>query len=510
MDINILRHSCFYEETIFNEDAEQNVENEVVLPDYCKPIKKILKCNAEPRLTSKGMNGQNLYVDGTIFLCILYVDDEDCLQSFEFTFPVSKSFELNDSYDNCYIIGNIKCDYLNCRAVSERKLQIKGTVVITTKIKHKKQTEVISDIDGGCIEVLKDLSPATMPMGHSEKNLIIEEEISLGNGQPSIENILRYDVAPIIQEFKVINNKVIVKGNLKVYILYSSHDGARTNNMSATLPYSQIVDFEGVHENCKCDCNASVIFCEIKARSGEDECRSFLLTSKLAISVSAYCDSDVPIIYDAYSTNHNINVTKSEIVLDCIKENFFDKFIAKKTLEFSDGAIGSIIDMWCSCAINGYKYEGKYIIVSGSVIVQILTYDVDNIPNYYERPIDFEYKFETSTNYEALYCKSIAEILNSSFTILNANQLEISVELNVMGSIYDKIKSSVIMNIEMLDGKKERKDLNCGIVIYFAESGEKIWDIAKRYNSRREEIQSLNNYSEETLKENMSLIIPIK
>lgn len=510
MDINVLKHSCFYEESFFNDGSEQNIETEVVLPDFCKPIKKILKCHDEPRLTSKGFNGQNLFIDGTIHLCILYVDDENCLQSFEHTIPISKNFELKESFDNCCITGKIKCDYLNCRAVSERKLQIKGSAIINVNVKCKKQIEIISDIDGCCVETLKDFSPATMPMGQGEKNLIIEEEISLGNGQPSIENILRYDVVPIIQEFKVINNKVITKGNLKVCVLYSSSDGNRTHNLSATLPFSQIVDIEGVHENCKCDCDVSVIFCELKQRTGEDECRSFILTAKLSVSVNAYCDSEIPVIYDAYSTNYNIDIKKSEIDIDCIKENFSDKFIAKKTLEFSDGAIGSIIDVWCNCQTNGYKVEGRNIIVSGCVIVQILTYDVDNLPNYFERPIDFEYKFETSMSYDFLYCNTIANILNSSFTILNANQLEIVVELSVMGSLYDKSKSTVITNIELLEGKKERVDKNCGIIIYFAESGERVWDIAKRYNSRKEEILSLNNCTEEKLREKKNLIIPIK
>lgn len=510
MEINVLKHSCFYDETIFNDGAEQGIDAELTLPDYCKPIKKILKCQAEPRITTKGINGQSIFIDGTIYFCILYVDDEDCLQSFEYTVPISKSFELSDTYENCSVIGNLKCDYLNCRAISERKLQLKGSATITASVKCKKQVEVLSDIDGGFVETLKEFSPATMPMGHGEKNLIVEEEISIGNGQPSVEKLLRYDVVPLIQEYKVINNKVIIKGNLKVYVLYSSHDGSRTHNISALLPYSQIVDIEGVNENCKCDCDASTIFCELKQRTGDDECRSFILTAKLLVSVNAYCDSEIPFIYDAYSTCCNINTIKSDIDISCIKENFSDKFIAKKTLEFSDGMVGSIIDMWCSCQTNGYKRDGKYIIISGSVVVQILSYDVDNMPNYFERPIDFEYRYESSMDYCSLYCKSVPDILNSSFTIVSANQLEISVELNITGCLYDKIKSTVVTDIELLDGKKDGKDKNCGIVIYFAESGERLWDIAKRYNSCKDEIKNINNCLEDILNESKSLIIPIK
>ena len=40
--------------------------------------------------------------------------------------------------------------------------------------------------------------------------------------------------------------------------------------------------------------------------------------------------------------------------------------------------------------------------------------------------------------------------------------------------------------------------------------GEKIWDIAKRYNSCKDEIMSLNNFTNDTLNERKNLIIPIR
>lgn len=510
METNIIKHPIFLEETVFNETTEQSIDTDLTLPDYCKPIKKILKCKAVPRLTSKGLNGQNLIVDVTVNINILYVDDCNCIQSYEHTVPLSKSFDLNSNYENCNICCKIKTEIINCRALTENKLSIHGTASINASINIKKQFEILSDIDNSSIEMLKDSLPITIPMGEGEKNLIVEEEISIGNGQASVDNLLRYDVVPIVEDIKIISNKIITKGNLKVYVLYSSHDGTRPHNFSVVLPFSQIVDIEGVNEDCKCDCTAQVVFCELKPRHGEDECRSFLLTAKLLITANAHCTSEIPILLDVYSTNCEIETQNTDLTFSSIGEVFNDSFIAKKILEFSDGSIGSVVDVWCDCETSGYKIEGNSVSVSGCVVVNILAYDVDGLPIYFERPIDFEYKYVTTENFNSIMCRVNTEISNSTFTIIGANQLEVTVELKIFGCLHNSLKQTVISDIDIRTEKKKISCYDSGLLIYFAKSGENLWDIAKKYNSCKKEIMQLNNCLEENLIENKSLIIPIK
>ena len=510
METNILRHSIFFEETVFNETTELNIDTDINLPDYCGPIKKILKCRAVPRVTSKSISGQNLLIDGTININVLYSDDSNCIKSYEHIVPIEKGFELNNNFENCNISCKIKSDFINCRALTESKISVHGSASINVVIKTKKPLDIITDIDNTSIELLKDDSTVTIPMGEGEKNLIVEEEISIGNGQASVESLLRYDIVPIVDEIKIISNKVIVKGNLRVYILYSSHEGTRQNNFSVTLPFSQIVDIEGVTEGCKCDCDAQVVFSELKQRAGDDECRSFLLTAKLLVCANAYCTSEIPVIIDAYSTNWEISSKKTDVTLKSIKETINDSFVAKKSLEFSDGSIGSIIDLWCDCDSGGYKMEGNAIITSGRIVVHILAYDADGAPMYFERPIDFDYKFQAKEQFNSMECKIIAEISNCSFTIVGANQIEVTVELKIIGSLYDSAKRTLITDIEILDDKKKQCDYDSGILIYFAKSGENLWDIAKKYNSCKEEIMNMNNCSDLCLTENKNLIIPIK
>ena len=58
MEEKILKTSVYVNDIVFNETAEQPVDVDFSLPDYCPDISKIFKCRAVSRISSKSMNGK--------------------------------------------------------------------------------------------------------------------------------------------------------------------------------------------------------------------------------------------------------------------------------------------------------------------------------------------------------------------------------------------------------------------------------------------------------------------
>lgn len=55
----------------------------------------------------------------------------------------------------------------------------------------------------------------------------------------------------MFREQKIINNKVIAKGELNVRTLYVTDDD-RIDSAAFVFPFSQIVDVDGVDDGCDC------------------------------------------------------------------------------------------------------------------------------------------------------------------------------------------------------------------------------------------------------------------
>ena len=173
MEEKILKTSVFTNDTAFNETAEQPIDVDFTLPDFCPDISKIFKCRAVSRISSKSMNGKNITVDGSVSITVLYCDSDGQLCSYEYQYPFSKNLEMSEECSGGNLCGRSKCEYINCRAVTGRKIDIHGAVGIYVRVFKRKSADIISDIDDCNIEQRRGTAPATVPMGFAEKYLMV-------------------------------------------------------------------------------------------------------------------------------------------------------------------------------------------------------------------------------------------------------------------------------------------------------------------------------------------------
>ncbi len=220
MNLKVLKQEMSVNNEFFNQSAEHSVELNIAVPEYYPEIEKVLKCRATPRVASCGINGQILLVEGNISILLMYVTPKKELCSYEYILPFNHTFEFDGETTGCMPVCNVREEYINCRPTDVRVVELHGAIGINVKIIKKQSTDIVTDIDGGNVVMNRGLAPATTPIGMTEKCTMIEEELELGNGQPSIRNILRYDAVVANSECKIISNKVVCKGDIKVFILY--------------------------------------------------------------------------------------------------------------------------------------------------------------------------------------------------------------------------------------------------------------------------------------------------
>ncbi|MBQ2315910.1 MAG: DUF3794 domain-containing protein, partial [Clostridia bacterium] len=83
MEQKNIRIPVYSNETVFCDSAEQPIDVDFTLPDYCPDIQKILKCRAVSRISSKGINGGTVTVDGSVTVTVIYCDGSGALNSYE-------------------------------------------------------------------------------------------------------------------------------------------------------------------------------------------------------------------------------------------------------------------------------------------------------------------------------------------------------------------------------------------------------------------------------------------
>ena len=509
MEINCTKHSVTAEEKIFSANGSHELKTTLPVNSGHTP-KKILKCSLKAFVTSTRISEKTAMVEGICTLCAICIDEEDRLFSAERTVTFSKSFEAGVSLSGGEVRALVDEDKLTAQISQNGQIDINGELYISVTVIRAVKENVICDIDGKNIEQRHMATGITMPMGSGEKNLICEEEISVGNGQPSVECLIRHRADAVIEETKIVGKKVMIKGSFRIYVLYLPEEGTRPQSFEEAYPFSQLMDIDGLSENCRVHAQATVIFCELTPRPDIDgDLRSFAANLKLLVTAKAYCDDDIPLVCDAFSTDKKLELSRKELCFSRIKENINEKFIARKELEFTDGAIGSVIDMWCENRSSTCRFEDGKLKIIGTIMLNLLAYDSEGVPNCYERPVDFEYAHPCDGEADMLSAQYSVTVTKCTYAMTAVNTLSIAAEPTVEASVYENCKTELITEAE-LSQEKASSDRVSSIILYFADAGENIWDIAKKYNSSISEIKELNGITEDILSEAKKFLIPTK
>ncbi|MBR3967976.1 MAG: DUF3794 domain-containing protein [Clostridia bacterium] len=510
MEHKNLKTSVYSLDKVFSDCVEQPIDIDFTLPDYCSDISKILKCRAVPRISSKSVSGNSVSVEGCVTITVMYCGNDNCVNSYEYLYPFSKKFDTGMDAGGTTIEVKTNCEYINCRAVSGRKIDIHGAVSVSVSVLKRRYSDVISDYDDCNIELLRGSVAATVPIGMADKYLIIEEDVELGAAQPDIRCIIRYDAEPTVTDSKILAGKSIVSGELNVKILYLPENSDVVQTVRCQLPFSQMLEIDGITEDCDCESKVSVAHLEIKPRiSHTGECRQLLLSGKLLITSECCCNNDIEVVLDAYSRKYEADICKKEICFNKIIENVNQTFSCKDTFEFTEGALSSVSDMWCDIKIATVKFNNDKMTVTGIATIFIIAQDEDMIHNFYEKSIDFEFSCAFDMQDDCSYkCEPEITVRNLNYTLIGNGSMELRVELNICAAIYKCSQLPLITDISVDDAKPILKQNQSAMTIYFAHTGEKIWDIAHKYFAQADEIKQINNIDEEVLSSDKMILIP--
>ncbi len=506
MEQNILKNSVFTNETVFCETVEQSIDTDFSLPDYLSDALKVLKCIAKPRIALKTVTDKTVTVDGAVQITVIYCDDAGKIHSFCHMYPFEKVKDTGVDLESAAVEVSAKCEYINCRAVTARKIDIHGALGIKIVAKRKKQCEIICDMQDKNIEVLRGSVPATSPTGYAEKYLIIEEETEIGT-EESGEQILRYDADACVKECKIINGKIIAKGEMRLKVKYLSCGNVKL--FKTDIPFSQMLELETVGDDCECTAKVKIAFLEARAKC--DSAGKFNVISvnaKLLICAESFCNNDIAVLYDAYSTKNDFDITKSSVSVTKLVKKINETFNLKKSLSFESGDISAVLDNWCDIKVNETLFTEKALLIKGTATASFITEDSGEIANYYEKPIEFEYKYPIENSTKDLECQSEIVLSSISYTIVSANSVELQVEMNVSADLYAKSSVPIVTEISVLEG--ERKGNDTAMIVYFASSGEKLWDIAKKYLASSEDIKTLNSIDFDVFSADTAILIPTK
>lgn len=513
MNYDINKDSLSTKKLIFEGCRETPLDVDFTLPDYCPDIQKILKCLVRTNINSRGISGGQINVEGNAQIKILYLDpDSSALRCCENSVPFSSSIDTKINPENAVLHTKIKTEYMNCRAVSPRKIDLHGALSVCAEVYEKSVEEISNEIIGKDIEQKIEKTSVSDLVGIGQQQFSVTETLEVPTNKPAPEMIVNSETIFLYEDLKVMPNKAVVKGKFILKILYISDlKSGNIEKLNYEIPISQIVDVPGITDECQCIVKSEVLSDNVEISNENDsENTEKLLEAniKAALTVFAFEPKESKIVSDVYSrekeVQSNSQVIKTQKIIDEIKENFSHK----GSVELPETGAKEIKNIfWNILPVQSYINEENPEF-SGKIKLGILGVDQEDSLFYVERNLDFKYKSgEKISEKEALF---ETEIIPKKITAgaINGNSLEVKADLAVDSVIFKESAQNMITEVSAEDSSANLKNINAPLTLYFAEKGESLWDIARKYHSSVNSIKEENELYEDILNEPQMILVP--
>ena len=487
--------------------AQQNIETEITLPDYCSDIKRILKCILRPGINNLSLSGENANATGKVSLKLIYVNEKDKIDCYEGSEDLSASAIIKDLPEGAQLSAVPKVNYVNCRAVSQRKITVEGNIAVLLRIFTDKTRELPESAEGSGVQCRKRQVQYENLICRKEKVFDMGETAKVSQGKAPVGKILRVSSRATLDSKKAVADKLLIKGELYTEILYLSEDEeGRVDKMTHSMPVSQIIDMPGIGEDSLCSVILKVRHISVQRKAdSSSQGRLIEIAAKCSAAVKCSEIKTAYIIDDCYSITHDVQDEYSLEEFTFPVHTMDEQKTVVCSLDMPTD-ISGILDIWCSDLTADMKGKNDMATANCTATLGVLYLDGKGVPSFSEKNAEFAINCKLKDSYEYLRCELDTQVRDIEWKIASKDKIEAKMKVGVLCTVSGSDSMRVLKNMKILGEKKSTDDT--ALTLYFCNKDENLWDIAKKYNTTKEAICQENSIDGDVTEKDEMILIP--
>lgn len=488
--------------------AEQSIDLELSLPDYCSDIKRILKCTVDPSVAMLSRSGEKVNAEGEIVIRLVYVNNEEKTDCFEHKIGLSKSAKLKDIPENAVVVCNADTEYVNCRAASQRRCSLNGNISVNFKAYTRENTQVLSQIENDGAQTLREEADFVSAVVCAEKCFDMSETASIDQKMQPIGKIIRSDSRARLDSVKAVSGKLLLKGELLTEVLYCGDSAeGELECLRHSMPISQIIEVPDVTEDTQCFVRLYVRSLSLQPRADSSGSNRLLeIAAKVCAFVEGYETKLVELIDDCYSTRFRMNAEFGRVSFLKKAHTFDSRETFRKTVELSGRNAKSVVDVRCVKITPTVTAEGKKLELNMNLLVGLLFIDEEGMIQYTEKTVDYTCRTTAAAECGKIICTPSVYVEEIEGVARTDSKIDLRVVFSAYFNVYSSVEKRICTSVSCDDAPDEEN--GAALIVCYCKKGEKLWNIAKRYSTTLEAVREENDLKGDETEDERMLMIP--
>lgn len=497
--------------TVYEGDIKSSAEGSIIVPDAKPDILRVSEVTAEAYLVEKQIEDGKITLKGKVRISIMYMPEgeEKVLESINGCLEFCETLKRSEFKEDMTLCAFCDVEKVMYKVLNSRKIGIETKILISVSVFTNEYKEMVSGVLSDNIQIKNKEISVTGAQQYEEFSFSVDEEIDFPK-EKNVTKLLKADMCILSKENRALDGKLVIKGALGVCILYCDEAG-KYNHLDCELPFTEVFDVSWLSEDEECEISYEIGETTYELVNAAEEAPRLKVTADIGVGVKADKKENLSLIDDCYFTNSDCSFSYEDVKMQSIATQIRFSQVLKQLLTKEDGApdIKSVYRVQAKPFITSSKIENGKLDVSGKVTVYVLylTDDEENPLASIKEDVPFNYLLDCDGQIAdenniilSVECEHISYIINSKEAV------EVRCGLVICGKIVNILNESIISDIS----EEPRENTESGIVIYFVKEGDSLWDIAKHYRIKTDDILESNGLDAEySPSKGEKLIIPL-
>ena len=495
--------------------SQMSLQDDINLPEVSPDLSKIIFHEGNVVISDVRVSKDHVTLGGTLEVFILYLTEDDAeeLSRIDGKITFSETVYVEGAQPGDSIDVSSKIEDLSISVINSRKLSARSIVTFCLQSDILFDEEAACDLEeGDHIEYRrKQMELALLAVCKSDIYRL-KQELELPSHMPNIFRIIWQSVKISSIDFKPMDDKITIGGELSVFLMYeSTQENDNVQYYETSVPFSGSIDCMGSREMMIPDIRYCVSGRNFEVRPDFDgEERGFSMELVLDLCIKLYEEEKVSILSDVYGTEKDV---EADIKKGCfrrilVRNNGTCRLNEKIHMEGNPQILqlihseGEVYTQECTMTEEGVRIEGV-------IIMKCLYVTSDDKMPYssLEQTIPFTYMLEAKGAGEGTISSIRVTLEQLSVSMQDAKELEAKIALDVAGILFEEFEEELVTDIREKEADKAMRRKLPGIVVHVVTKEDSLWQIGKKYYMPVSRIKEMNNLSGDELRPGEKLLL---
>ncbi len=497
MEIKLNGGSIAYLKTIFDTTVVQEETCELSVADNMPDILRIAQATSVVTVKNKAADTGRVTVNGSVALCVMYCPEgADGLRRITADLPFTCTY--SDGQIGPETNLSVSCRVISADASFTTSRKCVARVILSTALTGYEPDTIYAGREFACddteLELQTEEYPVTLPVTLTEKSLVLSDEHDLP--QPGDGELLGYSVHAAAEDYKIVGNKVVIRGQASYKALLRTPAGVE--DLSYNKEFSQILELDEIQPEDQFRVTFMLtgtyahIAPGLTGESGKVVSEIQLLTQCLQRR-----SMTIVSVKDAYGIGCRLEPEKQTYSLPCQEQLLEKTELFVQTIETPE-PVKRVLNTQASCAAVSQEGGGLRTTLYISVLYLDQAEKIQSLARIFEVTSVLEDAAAEKMTLQAL----VPEV----YAAAGGGGVDIRASVRFQ-AITEKMVSveSVTGGELMAEAGQERRSL----VLRRVMPGEDLWQIAKQYMGRRETILAVNGLEKQEIVPGSMLLVPV-